>query len=248
MQGESVGSLNAQAGRCAGAGSGKPKVSSKSALMRTQGANSRYLWVSKWVCSTSSHNGQLIENTCMGMITGLFNSLRRQATGRRHWTPSEVRELIDAGRLDEARVAIEQLSPQVPRHSAERACLQGELLFRQHLDAQAATAFQLALAEFPGMAAAHHGLSLILAEKEQLEDAVLHAQFAVEIDPTEPRYLAQVGYCHLRQDNFQAAEIPLRRATRQMANNPFLWNNLGLVLRAKGAGPEQGNACNTRFA
>lgn len=170
----------------------------------------------------------------MGMISGLFKSLRRQGTARRTWTPAEVRELIDLERLDEARAALDQLSPNVRHLAAEKACLTGEIQFRERQDERAAASFRQALAEFPGMADAHYGLSLILAEQGLLEDAVLHAQFAVQMNTVAPRYLAQAGYCHLRLDNFQAAETPLRRATRLMANNPYLWNNLGIVLRAKG--------------
>lgn len=174
----------------------------------------------------------------MGMIGGLFKSLRRQGPARRTWTPNEVRDLVDSDRLAEARAALDQLSPNVRHVAAERACLMGEILFREREDAHAAASFRQALAEFPGMADAHYGLSLILAEQGLLEDAVLHAQFAVQMNAVAPRYLAQAGYCHLRLDNFQAAETPLRRATRLMANNPYLWNNLGIVLRAKGEAVE----------
>ena len=170
----------------------------------------------------------------MGMISGLFRSLRRPAAGQHSWTADEVRELIDRGHFDQARAALAHLSPNTRHPSAERACLTGEILFREHRDEDAVASFRAALREVPGLAAAQYGLSLILAEQGQFEDAVLHAQFAVQIDPANPRYLAQAGYCHLGLENFQAAEGPLRRATRLMANNAYLWNNLGIVLRAKG--------------
>lgn len=175
----------------------------------------------------------------MGMIGELFRSLRRQGGGApRHRTPAEVRELIDAGRLDEARSALDHLPPNLAHAEAQRACLEGEILFRERRDEDAAGSFRRALADHPGMAAAHYGLSLVLAEAGQLDDAVLHAQFAVDMEPTAARFLAQMGYCHLRLDNFQAAETPLRRATRLSSANPYLWNNLGIVLRAKGDAQE----------
>lgn len=179
----------------------------------------------------------------MSMIGALFKSLRRPGgTVQRSWTPAELRTLIDTERLAEARAALAHLSHHTPHLDAERACLEGEILFRERRDAEAVAAFRRALADQPGMAAAHHGLSLILAEQGQLEDAVLHAQFAVQVDRSDPRYQAQAGYAHLRMDNFQAAEGPLRRATRLMAGNAYLWNNLGIVLRAKGD-PAEARMC-----
>lgn len=170
----------------------------------------------------------------MGLIGSLIEVLKTGVTGKRSWTPHEVRELIDVRRLDEARQACDQLTGTLEDLEAERACLLGEINFQDRLDDVAAAAFREALKTVPGMPAAHHGLSLIFAAQQKFDDAARHAQFALSGQPTEARFLAQYGYCHLCLGSYQMAENPLRRATLLMGGNAYLWNNLGIVLRVKG--------------
>lgn len=171
----------------------------------------------------------------MGMLTGILKAATRGwAGGSRTWTPAEVRELIRADRVDEAEAASSALSPKLANREAETACLLGEIAFQRRQDDAAMAHFRAALRIDPGLRAAHHGLSLVLAERGVFDDAVRHAQFAAGTEGGEGRCLAQVGYCHLRLGNMHMAESALRRASLAMADDPHVWNNLGLVMRAKG--------------
>ncbi len=174
----------------------------------------------------------------MGMIGNLVKAFKASATGKRTWTPIEIRELIARKDLDTARVATAQLSESVKHLEAERACLLGEIAFHEQQDEEALLKFREALKSFPGLAEAHYGLSLVLSAQGQFDDAVRHAQFALGALRKNGRYLAQLGYCHLCLGNFQVAEGPLRRATLEMPGNAYLWNNLGIVLRVKGEAEE----------
>lgn len=170
----------------------------------------------------------------MGVLGSLVKTLHAGITGKRTWTPAEVRELIDKREFDAALAAVQQLSHSLRDRAAEQACLLGEVHFLQKRDADAAVAFRKALGSSPGMPAAHHGLSILLAAEGKFDLAAQHAQFAHTADRSEPRFLAQLGYCHLCLGNFQIAEAPLRHATRLGSENGHAWNNLGIVMRAKG--------------
>lgn len=171
----------------------------------------------------------------MSLFRSLVKNLRQQAAGRRTWTPVEVRELIDRKLLNEAREALEHLPDDLSERAAVRAGLLGEVLFRQGDDDGALQAFREALSVAPGMPSAHYGLSLGLAEAAAFDDALRHAYFAHSVEPNDPRFLAQVGYCQLQLQNFPLAEGPLRRATLLAPGNEHVWNNLGIVLLMKGA-------------
>jgi tetratricopeptide (TPR) repeat protein len=174
----------------------------------------------------------------MSMLSRLVTSLRSDWKGRRTWTPQEVRELAARGAWDEAFLATENLNPQLKALEAERDCLRGELAFHRRQDDESMRHFQSALQSLPGMSEAHYGLSLLLSAQGKFDDAVRHAQFALGAIRKNGRYLAQLGYCHLCLGNYQVAEGPLRRATLEMVDNPYLWNNLGIVLRIKGEAEE----------
>lgn len=178
----------------------------------------------------------------MSLFKSLVQNLRQQAAGKRTWTPTEVRELLQRKALDEARKALECLPEQLPDREAVRACLLGEVLFQQRDDEGALQAFRAALRQTPGSPSAHYGLSLVQAETGAFDDALRHAFFAHSVEPNEPRFVAQVGYCQLQLGNYPLAEAPLRRATLLSPQDPHVWNNLGVVLMAK-AGLEEAHDC-----
>lgn len=153
---------------------------------------------------------------------------------KRAWTVDEVRLLIAAQQYERAAVAVSVLHPKTPHREETRLCLMGELAFRQGNDAAAEALFRNALATQPGFAEAHYGLSLVLLEAGQIKTAAQHAQFARGGGPNEPRYLAQLGLCQLQLGNYALAEIPLRQALQLDPKDKSSWNNLGIVLRAKG--------------
>ncbi len=170
----------------------------------------------------------------MSMLGSFVKVLRASVAGKRTWTPAEVRDLIDRRELGAAREAAGNLSASQTQADAQRACLIGEICFQERRDDEAAAAFAEALRLAPSLPEAHHGLSLLLGERGQFEDAVRHAFFAHSAARNTPRFLAQLGYCNLRLQNYPQAEAPLRRATLLAPSDSYAWNNLGIVLRARG--------------
>lgn len=167
----------------------------------------------------------------MGLIGKVIRSLG--AGARTGASPEDVRALIDRNALDEARGALERLIDGLPDVEAQRLCLGGEIAYKDRQDEAAEAAFRAALKLAPGLAAAHYGLSLMLAEKLDFDGAVRHAQFAVGAIADEARFLAQLGYCHMGLGNFEIAEAPLRRATVLNPLLPHAWNNLGIIMRLR---------------
>jgi tetratricopeptide (TPR) repeat protein len=172
------------------------------------------------------------------MLRNLVKVVASNLGGKRTWTAIEVRELIRQRDFGGARRAADKLSTASNSPEAEKACLLGEVCFQERDDASAEAHFREALVLSPAYPEAHYGLSLIMAERRAFDDAVRHAQFALGPVRKEGRYLAQFGYCHLCLGNYPVAEGALRQATLAMPADPFVWNNLGIVLRAKGDADE----------
>ena len=180
----------------------------------------------------------------MNMIGSVFRGLKAGLTGKRTWTPQEVRELIRAGKLDEAATAANALHPATPRPDLARTCLLAEIAFRQHRDDEAELGFRAVLKDDPGSRDAHYGLSLLLMEQGKLEASFDHALFARGTGPADPRFLAQLGYCYVQMKAYPPAEGLLRQAVRGDPNDKSAWNNLGIVLGAKGE-PGEAMGCFT---
>lgn len=169
----------------------------------------------------------------MGMIGSVLRNISAALSGKRQWTPGEVRELIEGRRLDEAAGAVQALNEDTPQRALVMASLRGEIAFRQHRDEQAEALFREALAEAPGLPDAHYGLSLVMLARGEKETALRHAQFAFN-NGHESRFNAQLGLCQLELHNFIQAEVALARATRQNPLDKASWNNLGIAKRARG--------------
>jgi Flp pilus assembly protein TadD len=172
------------------------------------------------------------------MSNALFRHIKNSLFGREELSPAAIRALIEEGQLAKATQAIDALKRESSLSDSERLSLQGEILFREHRDDEAQAKFQEALRLQPNEAGAHYGMSLVLAERGDFEMAAKHAQFACSGSPDTPRFLAQLGYCHLCLGNLQVAEGPLLTATRLNPNNARPWNNLGIVNVAKQRLPE----------
>ena len=168
----------------------------------------------------------------MGIISSLLKNVGVGISGKRTWTPTEVRDLIATGGFAEASRAAAALSIDTPQREVVAICLHGEISFRLHHDAEAEEHFRKALTLSPGCAEAHYGLSLVMLAGGQHEMALRHAQFAANVG-TEARFSAQLGHCHLEMRNFVQAENALKRATRLDALDKSSWNNLGIARRAR---------------
>ncbi len=166
------------------------------------------------------------------MLKKLFREML--GAGHRRWTLDEVREMIAMGRFDQAEVAAGKLYDATEDKDAVARCLLAEIAFRQRRDEDAKKLYHEVLALLPGFSDAHYGLSLLMLEEGEIGPASHHAQFARNGSPTDPRYLAQLGLCHLHLKNYALAETPLRQAIQGNDADKSSWNNLGIVLRLKG--------------
>ncbi len=167
----------------------------------------------------------------MTMLSKLLGRLRPRKG--RVWFEEDVHKLIQAGQLDAAQAAAQALAADTPQRELVSTCLGAEIAFRRGEDNEAEQAFKAVLAESPGFAYAHYGLSLLYMEKQDAEAALRHAKFADAAKPHEGRFLAQLGLCQVRLRNYAAAERALRAALTLVPDDKSSWSNLGIVLVAK---------------
>jgi tetratricopeptide (TPR) repeat protein len=170
----------------------------------------------------------------MGMISRVLAQLSSAVGGSRSYTHQEVQEMIQRGLLEKARLVSDHLHKETPQREEVALCLAGEIAFRKRDDAQAERLFLQALSTSPGLPNGHHGLSLLLFERGEVEAALRHAQFAINGKSHHARFFAQLGLCHLTLRNYRQAAGMLSRATRLDPHDKSSWNNLGIASRAHG--------------
>lgn len=146
----------------------------------------------------------------------------------------QIRELIEQGRISEAKPLANGLLTTTEDSAHAKACLLGEIAFREHQDSEAEAAFRQVLLKAPAYAEAHYGLSLVLAEAGKSDLALEHALFAKNFFPENSKYLSQLGYCYMLLKGYPAAEGILRTALKTNPKDKTAWNNLAIVLRVKG--------------
>lgn len=156
----------------------------------------------------------------------------------RAWTEQEVRELIAGQQFEQALQATELLHTATPQRELQQLCLKADIAFHTHRDDDAAALYGQALKQAPGCADAHLGLSLLMQARGEYQSAFQHAMFALGSAPGDPRYLAQLGLCHICLGNYPQAEDLLRRALQQAPTDKATWNNLGLTMLSRGRQPE----------
>jgi Flp pilus assembly protein TadD len=166
------------------------------------------------------------------MLTQLLGKLVKRP--KRQWTESEIRELIRTKEFELAHTATQALHAATPERALRQLCLQAEIAFHTHRDDDAQALFAEALKQAPGFADAHLGLSLLMQARGDHQAAYQHALFALGNAPSEPRYLSQMGLCHIYLGNLPQAEDLLRRALQQAPADVAAWNNLGLSLLSRG--------------
>jgi Flp pilus assembly protein TadD len=169
------------------------------------------------------------------MLNQLLRQFSRKWSGPREVTPSEVRDLLDRGQLDEAWQALDRLAQTTPNRAVTETCLRGEVEFRRHRDEAAEVLFRDALKHEPGLPDAHYGLSLLMLARGEPELALRHATFAGN-NSTDARISAQLGLCNLEMKDFVRATKALSQATRLDPNDKSSWNNLGIARRSMGDG------------
>ena len=166
------------------------------------------------------------------MLTKLLGKISRRI--EKQWTEQEIRNLIASGELDSARAAVSALHTATPERELRQLCLLGEIAFHSNRDEEAGVSYTQALTQAPGFPEAHYGLSLLKHAQGDLEGAFQHALFAKNSAPADPRYLSQLGLCHIAIGNLPQAEELLRHALQNTPNDKSAWNNLGISLLSKG--------------
>lgn len=166
----------------------------------------------------------------------MLKTLLKRFALNRHpsWSVEQVQDMISAGQLEEAQRSVQYLIEATPDRAHQQKALLGHIKFLEHRDEEAETDFRSILEETPGHAYAHFGLSLIFVEKGNHAQALEHAQFAVNVDSENAHLLSQLGYCYILVNGFPSAENYIRQALKRKPNNKICWNNLGLILLAKG--------------
>jgi Flp pilus assembly protein TadD len=170
----------------------------------------------------------------MSLISKVLGHVAREVSGARRFTAPEVHELIQQGRVEEAKKAAARLHADTADREVVMLCLLGEVAFRKHEDAEAERLFREALKIAPGRPEGHYGLSLVMLARNEGEAALRHAQFAANAEGKEARFFAQLGLCQLSLNNYRQAAGVLAQATRLDPLDKSSWNNFGIASRAHG--------------
>jgi len=145
-------------------------------------------------------------------------------------TPSEIRRLIDAGRLAAAR---DQCSDALRRHPDNVALnlLAGQINFRmRRLDA--AKHFLWRVAELqPDLVDAQHLLSVVLDHGGDRDGALRAARNAHRLEPDNAEICSNLGALLTSTDTFNDAEAPLTHARKLDDRQAVICDNLGNLYR-----------------
>ncbi len=96
---------------------------------------------------------------------------------------------------------------------------------------EAEVAFRRVLDQNPEDAQTLNYLGYMLAERgERLDESVSLILRALEVDPNNGSYLDSLGWAYFKQDRFELAEPPLRRAGDQLQGNSVVQDHLGDLL------------------
>ena len=170
-------------------------------------------------------------------------SYATQLTQQRLWLLSDL--YFRLGKFDEALRALGWFAEQAPED--ERLDLhRGEIyLAAGNLD-PAEVSFRKALERSTDEAGAYFGLGFALWMKNELEDSKQALLAAVERDPSNAKYLRQLGeVCLARQEAQEAIEY-LERADAAEPKLPQLYRALGRAYRKAGR-PEKANESLEKF-
>src|SRR2546422_1478807 len=96
---------------------------------------------------------------------------------------TEARRLLEAGRAEEARAALEGHLAQVP-DDADACYLLGVVHERRRDPAAARTAYETALGHDPKLAEAHDRLGFLLGQAGKTEEAIGHFREAARLKPS----------------------------------------------------------------
>lgn len=99
---------------------------------------------------------------------------------------------------------------------------------------EAALAVFRRITEGPELPAARQGMGLAAAGAGRWSEAAELLEAAVRLEPTNARFLNNLGYVHLQQGQAQQAESRLRTAAELDGESAEIRNNIALLLLATG--------------
>ena len=136
----------------------------------------------------------------------------------------------EADRVDDAVQVLTVAETQFPDNTVIVFQL-GAVFERAGQFVEAEAAFRRVLDRNPEDAQTLNYLGYMLAERgEQLDESVSLILRALEIDPNNGSYLDSLGWAYFKQDQFELAEPPLRRAGEQLQGNSVVQDHLGDLL------------------
>lgn len=111
----------------------------------------------------------------------------------------------------------------------------GAMLDKQKQYAEAEKVFRQVLAADPQHAPSLNYLGYTFVERGiRLEEALRLIQQAVDLDPNNGAYLDSLGWAHLKLNQLDRAEAPLRRAAEQLPRDSVVQEHWGDLLARKG--------------
>ena len=145
-----------------------------------------------------------------------------------------ARSQQDAGNGDEAVRTLQAAVAKFPKEPAVKLSL-ASTLERERKYSEAEVIFRQMIAEDPKNADALNSFGYMLAERGQkLDEAVGFVQRALEIEPDNGAYLDSLGWAYYKQNQFEQAEAPLRKAAAQLPTVSVIQDHLGDLLNRRG--------------
>jgi predicted O-linked N-acetylglucosamine transferase (SPINDLY family) len=139
-----------------------------------------------------------------------------------------AKSLLAAGRLDEAKTALDRLEALVP---ADRECrrLQADLLLRGDRAVEAVISLRRLVQEDPKDVRAWVSLARALFRQGDYQGSAEANRAALRLDPQEPTALINFGVDLKILGHREQAIATLRQAIERTPKNAFAWRNLGAV-------------------
>ncbi len=145
-----------------------------------------------------------------------------------------ARSQQDAGNGDEAVRTLQAAVAKFPKEPAVKLSL-ASTLERERKYSDAEVIFRQMIAEDPKNADALNSFGYMLAERGQkLDEAVGFVQRALAIEPDNGAYLDSLGWAYYKQNRFEQAEAPLRKAAAQLPTVSVIQDHLGDLLSKRG--------------
>ena len=148
-------------------------------------------------------------------------------------SPQQLQQLLQQGRLQEARALSLKLCQQRPNDATVHA-MAGMLAVRFGLLEEAVAHYQAALRLQPAYSAVHDHLGILFSRLGRLDQAIGHFQTALRLQPGQAVTCNNLGVAYKEKGELDKAEECYRHALRLRPGYAEAHNNLGVVLSSRG--------------